>query len=146
MVPTRPRAPTSRGNPMTRAMKVSAFVAMGLILAATTVSAQKAPTITSGGEMTLRTLATEDVESSKFTEYREVPKGVSLPFVNLWSASGKVDFNLTGQNVQQTNQRYFGWAKAFGFGVTFDYNQIPHNMGNDAHLIYNESQPGVWTM
>ena len=52
---------------MTRATKISAFVAMGLLMAATTVSAQKAPTITSGGEMTLRTLGTEDVESSKFT-------------------------------------------------------------------------------
>ena len=131
---------------MTRATKISAFVAMGLLMAATTVSAQKAPTITSGGEMTLRTLGTEDVESSKFTEYREMPKGMSIPFVNLWSSGGKVDFNLTGQNVQQTNQRFFGWAKALGFGVKFDYNQIPHNMGNDAHLIYNESQPGMWTM
>src|SRR5512133_408338 len=131
---------------MTRATKISAFVAMGLLMAATTVSAQKAPTITSGGEMTLRALGTEDIESSKFTEYREVPKGMSIPFVNLWSAGGKVDFNLTGQNVQQTNQRFFGWAKAYGFGVKFDYNQIPHNMGNDAHLIYNETTPGMWTM
>ena len=131
---------------MTRAMKISAFVAMGLLMAATTVSAQKAPTITSGGEMTLRALGTEDVESSKFTEYREVPKGMSIPFVNLWSAGGKVDFNLTGQNVQQTNQRYFGSAKAFGFGVKFDYNQIPHNMGNDAHRSSTSRRPacGRW--
>ena len=131
---------------MTRATKISAFVAMGLLMAATTVSAQKAPTITSGGEITIRTLGTEDVESSKFTEYREMPNGIAIPYLNLFSTGGKVDFNLTGQNVQQTSQRYFGWAKALGFGVKFDYNQIPHNMGNDAHLIYNQSAPGVWSM
>jgi len=131
---------------MTRAMKISAFVAMGLLLAASTVTAQKAPTVTSGGSITLRTMGVEDVESGKFTEYRELPNGVSLPQVNLWSSGGKIDFNLTGQNVQQTNQRYFGWAKAMGFGVKFDYNQTPHNMGNDARLIYNETAPGVWQM
>jgi len=131
---------------MTRATKISAFVAMGLLMAATTVSAQKAPTITSGGEITIRTLGTEDVESSKFNEYRELPKGITMPYVNLYSNGGKVDFNLIGNNVQQTNQRYFGWAKAFGLGVKFDYNQIPHNMGNGARSIFNESSPGEWTM
>ncbi|MHB1069600.1 MAG: MtrB/PioB family outer membrane beta-barrel protein, partial [Gemmatimonadaceae bacterium] len=131
---------------MTRATKISAFVAMGLLMAANTVSAQTAPTITSGGEITIRTLGTEDVESSKFNEYRELPKGITMPYVNLYSNGGKVDFNLIGNNVQQTNQRYFGWAKAFGFGVKFDYNQIPHSMGNGGRSIFNESAPGVWTM
>lgn len=131
---------------MTRATKISAFVAMGLLLAAGTATAQKAPTITSGGEITVKTVGREDVESSKFTEYREVPKGISIPSMNMWSSGGKVDFNLSGQNLSQTNQRYFGWAKAFGFGVKFDYNQIPHNMGNDAHLMYNQTAPGVWEM
>jgi hypothetical protein len=131
---------------MTRATKISAFVAMGLLLAASTVTAQQAPAITSGGEIAVRTLGTEDIESSKFTEYREVPKGVSIPFVNLWSTGGKLDFNVSGQNVSQSNQRYFGWAKALGVNVKFSYNQIPHNMGNDAHLIYNQASPGVWTL
>lgn len=131
---------------MTRATKISAFVAMGLLLAATTVSAQKAPTITSGGEITIKTQGYQDVESSKFSEYKELPKGAGITYLNLFSTGGKIDFNLTGQNVQQTNQRYFGWAKAKGFRVKFDYNQIPHNMGNDAHLMYNEKTLGVWTM
>lgn len=131
---------------MTRATKISALVAVGLVLIAGTAAAQKTSTITSGGDITVRTLGREDVASSKFTEYREVPKGISIPSMNMWSSGGKVDFNLTGQNLSQTNQRYFGWAKAFGVGVKFDYNQIPHNMGNDAHLIFNETGRGVWQM
>ena len=82
---------------MTHANKISAFVAMGLIMAISPVAAQKAPATTSGGEITYRTLGQDyGVESSKFTEYREVPNGTSIPYMNLWSTGGKIDFNLTG--------------------------------------------------
>jgi hypothetical protein len=127
-------------------MKISAYVAMGLLMAATTAAAQKAPAVTSGGEISIRTMGVEDVESSKFTEYKDLPNGVSIPYVNLWSKGGKVDFNLTGQNVSQLNQRFFGSAKALGMKLKFDYNQIPHNMGNDGRSIFSETTPGVWTM
>lgn len=133
---------------MTRAYKMSAFVAMGLLMAASTAAAQQAPATTSGGQITIRTLGTGSfgVESSKFTEYREVPKGVSIPFLSLYSTGSKLDFNLTGYNVQQSDQRFIGLVKASGMGLKFDWNQIPHDMGNGARVIYNESAPGVWTM
>ncbi len=126
-------------------MKMSALVAMGLLMAAATAAAQNAPT-TSGGQITIGALGTGTVGSSKFTEYREVPTGVSIPFVNLFSKSKDVDFTLYGYNVQQTDQRYLGSLKALGMGITFDYNQIPHDMGNGGRSIFTESSPGVWTM
>ena len=131
---------------MTRATKMSALVAMGLLMAAATAAAQNAPATTSGGQITIRTLGTGTVGSSKFTEYREVPTGVSIPFVNLFSTGDAVDFNLYGYNVQQTDQRYVGSVKALGMGIKFDYNQIPHDMGNGGRSIFAESSPGVWTM
>ncbi len=131
---------------MTRAYKMSAFVAMGLLMAASTAAAQKAPAVTSGGQITITTLGREDVLSSKFSEYREVPTGVSIPFVNLFANSKNVDFSVTGYNVQQSDQRFLGSLKALGMGIKFDYNQIPHNMGNDGRSIFSESSPGVWTM
>jgi len=127
-------------------MKISAYVAMGMLMVATTVSAQKAPAVTNGGEISIRTMGVEDIESSKFTEYRDLPTGVAIPYVNVWSKGGKVDLTLTGQNVSQLNQRFFGSATALGLTMKFDYNQIPHNMGNDGRSIFNESAPGVWTM
>jgi hypothetical protein len=100
----------------------------------------------SGGHITLGVLGRDDVASSKFQEYREVPKGVALPFFELFSRGHKVDFNLYGYNVRQTDQRYTGWLDTAGVGLAFDYNQIPHNMGNDARIIFSETGEGVWTM
>ena len=48
---------------MTHAKKISAFVAMGLLMAASTATAQqKAPPITSGGEITYRAMTTDQGE------------------------------------------------------------------------------------
>ena len=44
--------------------------------------------------------------------------------------------DLTGEDVQQSNQRYFGKLSKGSFGITFDYNQVPHNMGTQAHLLF----------
>ena len=92
--------------------------------------------------MTVGVLGAADVDSSKFTEYRDVPEGVSIPCFNLFSTSSKVDFNLFGYNVRQTDQRYNGWFNTSAFDLSFDYNQIPHNMGNDAHTIHGRAVPG----
>lgn len=133
---------------MTHAKKISAFVAMGLLMAASTVAAQqKAPAITSGGEITFRSLGQDfGVESSKFTEYREVPNGLAIPHLNIWSSGGKIDFNLTGYNVQQKDQQFLGQVKAAGLGLKFNWNSIPHEMGNNANLIFNQTATGVWSM
>ena len=39
-----------------------------------------------------------------------------------------------------------GYANVGWFGVTFDYNQIPHNMGNNGQTLFAETAPGVWNM
>ncbi|MCX6538290.1 MAG: MtrB/PioB family outer membrane beta-barrel protein [Acidobacteria bacterium] len=131
---------------MKRTMIIAAFFAMGLLVANSFAAAQDAPPTTSGGQVTLGLLGAGDISSSKFQEYREVPKGVSIPFMNLFSKSSTLDFNLVGYNVRQGDQRYMGWANLSWMDVAFDYNQIPHNMGNNAHMIWSETAPGVWSM
>lgn len=130
---------------MTRAYQISAYVAMGLLMAGSTATAQTAPATTSGGQITFQAQGVGDVASSKFTEYREVPRGISLPFVNIFSQSKNLDVGLFGSNVRQSDQRYTGWLNTAGLGIKFDYNEIPHNMGNGAHALLDESAPGVWT-
>ena len=119
-------------------------------MAVSTAAAQQkktAPVITSGGEITYRALGQDyGVESSKFTEYREVPTGASIPYMNLWSTGGKLDFNLAAFNVQQEDQQYLGQVKAGGLGLKFNYNSIPHSMGNNARSIYAQTGTGVWSM
>ncbi len=124
---------------MKRAIRVTALLAMGLLVASSFVAAQDAPASTAGGEVTIGLLGRDNVSSSKFQEYREVPKGVSIPYMNLFAWKGDTGFTLWADNIRQTDQRYKGVASLPWLGVAFDYNQTPHNMGNNAQLIYNET-------
>lgn len=98
------------------------------------------------GNVSLLLLGREDVASSKFEEYRLVPKGVSMPQFNIAGSHGGNDFAIFGQDISQRDQRYKGRASTNWFGVAFDYNQIPHSMGNDAKTIHTETGPGIWSM
>ena len=132
---------------MTHAKKIAAFVAMGLLMAVSTASAQqKKSSITSGGEITFKTQTTDQGEfgptgsvSSKFTEYRTMPNGTSIPSLNLWSTGGHVQFRLFANNIQQRDQRYQGDVKAHGMKLKFDVNSISHDMGADARTIFNRT-------
>ena len=137
---------------MKRALNVTALLAMGFLVATPPATAQLAGTSakpcvttstgTTGGQLTVGVLGASDVDSSKFTEYRDVPEGFYVPCFNLFSTSSKVDFNLFGYNVRQTDQRYNGWFNTSAFDLSFDYNQTPHNMGNGAHTIHGRAVPG----
>jgi hypothetical protein len=131
---------------MKRAISTLALVAMGLVVATSFAAAQDKPAAAAGGQVTIQLQSVSDVSSSKFQEYRDVPKGFSMPFVNLFATTSKLDFNLSAFNVYQKDQRYNGWINTSWLDFGFDYNQVIHRMGNDAHLIYQESAPGVWSM
>jgi hypothetical protein len=145
---------------MKRALTVTALLAMGSLMATPPASAQFAlagSTTRSfdcaatgagatGGQVSVGLLGAENVDSSKFSEYRDVAEGVSVPCFNLFSTNDKLDFNLFGYNVRQGDQRYNGWFNTKAFDLSFDYNQIPHDMGNGAHVIETELSPGVWGM
>lgn len=141
---------------MKNSLQITTLLAVGFVMAAPLVAAQPAPiglgtsncAITStnakGGQISVGVQGRDTVDSSRFTEYREVPKGVSVPCFNLFSKTDKLDFTLFGYNVSQDDQRYKGWFKTNAFDLIFDYNSIVHHMGNDAHTIQTELSQGVW--
>ena len=135
---------------MKRITLLSVLLACGFLAASTSVFAQSAAAVTPSnwftGKATLLLLGRDNVDSSKFEEYRVVPKGVSMPVFTLQGSQDGKDFALFGQNIYQQDQRYFGYANVSWFGVSFDYNQIPHNMGNNGHSIEAETALGVWSM
>jgi len=145
---------------MKRITVLTVLLACGLLATSTPVLAQATtpssqttqppkPTETPNwftGNVNLLLLGRDDVASSKFEEYRVVPKGVSMPVFGLQGSQGGKDFALFGQKIYQADQRYTGRASTPWLGVAFDYNQIPHNMGNDARTIHTETAPGVWSM
>jgi hypothetical protein len=143
---------------MKRALKVNTLLSLVLLTAAPLAMAQNAPfglgtgtcasisDSATGAQVSVGVLGASDVDSSKFTEYREVPEGVSVPCFNLFTKSARLDFNLFGYNVRQDDQRYQGWFNTSAFDLSFDYNQTPHDMGNKGRTIQAELSEGVWGM
>jgi hypothetical protein len=141
---------------MKTTLKVSSLIVV--LMAAPAAMAQNAPAglgtsncainsaESKGGQLSVGVLGRDDVPSSKFQEYKEVPKGVAVPCFNLFSKTDMLDFRLFGYNVSQDDQRYTGWFKTKKFDLTVDYNQIVHNMGNDAHVIQTEIGQGLWAI
>jgi hypothetical protein len=131
---------------MTKTLRVTALFAMGLLVASSFAAAQDAPAKTSGGSIVFGALNVKDISSAKFQEYREVPKDLSIPYANVFSKKKDFFFNLDAFNVGQTDQRYTALLQSGRMGVSFDLNQTPHNIGNNARTPFSESAPGVWTM
>ena len=133
---------------MKRITLLTVLLACGLLATSTPVFAQAATESSNWftGKVNLLLLGRDNIDSSKFQEYREVPKGVSMPVFTLMGSQNGKDFALLGQNVSRSDQRYTGWATFTWIDVAFDYNQIPHNMGTDARTIHRETEPGVWSM
>lgn len=143
---------------MKRITYLSALLACGFLAASSSVFAQSTPAAPAAsqssekpanwfaGNANLLLLGRDDVASSKFEEYRVVPKGVSMPVFSLEGSNNGNAFALFGKNISQKDQRYTGSANTSWMGVSFDYNQIPHNIGNNGHSLWAETAPGVWGM
>ena len=98
------------------------------------------------GEVSLQLTARPDVGSSKFQEYRDVVRGVSVPAFRLFGSDGGLRFDLRGQNVKQLDERYTGYLKTDLFAVSADYNSIVHRIGNSGRTMLVQQSPGVWRM
>jgi MtrB/PioB family decaheme-associated outer membrane protein len=115
------------------------------------VSAEQDKVTTTGkdfqtGEISIDVTGRPDVGSSKFEEYRDVVKGVSMPGFRLFGKDGAVRFDLRGENVKQLDERYTGFVKTDWFALNADYNSIVHRIGNDGRTFLTEQTPGVWRM
>ncbi|HEV8661197.1 MAG TPA: MtrB/PioB family outer membrane beta-barrel protein [Thermoanaerobaculia bacterium] len=69
-----------------------------------------------------------DSNSSRFNEYRDVPKEPVLPSFRILGV-GNISYTLTGENVARADQRYTLGLSSDFVNVTADYNQIPHRFG-----------------
>lgn len=137
------------------AAQVSAqsFSSSGAAVTTTTTSttAEQAPAPAAredfvSGHLTFQLLGRNDIESSKFEEYRDVVKGASVPRFNVTGSAGALRYDLRGENVKQRDERYTGTLKTDFFAVTADYNAIIHRIGNNGRTMLAEQSPGVWRM
>lgn len=87
-----------------------------------------------------------DTISSKFTEYRDVPNGVVVPFFSIRGHRGDLRYSAAGRNVQQGDQQFAFGLDHRKWSLDADYNQIPHRFGNDGRTLLEETGPGVYAM
>jgi hypothetical protein len=84
-----------------------------------------------------------DTISSKFTEYRDVPNGIVVPFFSIRGHRGDLRYSAAGRNVQQGDQQFAFGLDHRKWSLDADYNQIPHRFGNDGRTLLEETRPGV---
>jgi len=91
-------------------------------------------------------LVTEvDTESAKFEEYRDLSGGLRIPKLKLFGASADGDRTLALRlyNVDREDGRYqLDYGVAGTWGLTVDYNKIPHRFGNDGHMLFTRTGRG----
>src|SRR5262249_15390053 len=114
-------------------MKPIAFAGLLIALAAGPALAQDKSEDFFSGAADL-SLIQKDVDtiSSKFLEYRDIPNGLALPFFRLDGQKDGFRYDLAGQFLQQSDQRYLLRLEEDNFRLDGDYKTIPHRFGNRA--------------
>ncbi|MDP2645101.1 MAG: MtrB/PioB family decaheme-associated outer membrane protein [Desulfobacterales bacterium] len=88
-------------------------------------------------------------DSSKYTEYREMPSGFFVDKLSLGSENKDRTFyfDVSGSHVAREDQnldaRFGRWGK---YQVELEWDEIPHNFSNSAKSLFSDSGGGVYTI
>lgn len=123
-------------------------LALGLISGSAAAQDKKDETLTVNGSIAAGVQAVKEVErSSKFTEYRDVPRGSYVPYLSLDLAKGATYFYLEATNLAQRDQRFLAGFGHYGtYSLDFGYDETPHRFSFDGATPYVERTPGVFTL
>ena len=124
-------------------------VAAALLVCGVLARAQEAPTAENWntGEISLGLFQSdEDTLSSKWLEYRDIPDGITAPYVRFRGDKNGLRYDFVGSWIQQTDQQYRLRLGTDFFRIDGDYNQIPHRFGNNGKTLLQETQEGVWQL
>ncbi|MEE8399614.1 MAG: MtrB/PioB family decaheme-associated outer membrane protein, partial [Desulfobacterales bacterium] len=86
-------------------------------------------------------------DSSKYTEYREVPSGLFVDsiYLGVENSEHTYFFNLWGSHVAQEDQNLLVQFGLRGkYKIEFEWDEIPHNFTNTARSLFNETGKGVF--
>jgi MtrB/PioB family decaheme-associated outer membrane protein len=91
--------------------------------------------------------STVDTDSAKWQEYRDMTSGFVIPRLNIEGRDPNDDrfLDFRAANVRRDDARYtFGYGVIDRWGLTVDYNKIPHRFGNNGHMLWTQTSPGVY--
>ncbi len=123
-------------------------LALGLVSGSAVAQDKKAEELAVKGSVSVGAQAVKEVErSSKFTEYRDVPRGTYVPFLSLDLTKGATYFYLEATNLAQRDQRLLAGFGHYGtYSLDFRFDEIPHRFSFDGATPYVEHSPGVFTL
>lgn len=121
---------------------------LGLVSGPVIAQDKKDEGLTVKGSVAAGVQAVNEVErSSKFYEYRDVPKGTFVPFLNLDLSKGARYFYLEATNLAQRDQRFLaGFGDHGTYSLDFGYDETPHRFSFEGATPYVENTPGVFTL
>ena len=97
------------------------------------------------GEFSLGVGQTDnDTLSSKFEEYRDLPNGLFAPSFRFRGEHNGLFWNFVGRDIQERDQQYSLDVRKGALSIEGDYNQIPHNFGNNGHTLLESTSEGAW--
>jgi MtrB/PioB family decaheme-associated outer membrane protein len=98
--------------------------------------------VTAGGQA-----VGETARSSKFYEYRDVPRGLFAPLLTLDVRKGSRFVRVEAMNIGQADQRLLaGLGNRGTFKLDLGYDQIPHRFSFFGATPYVQQSPGVFML
>ncbi|HSA96302.1 MAG TPA: MtrB/PioB family decaheme-associated outer membrane protein [Acidobacteriota bacterium] len=123
-------------------------LALGLVPGSILAQDKKEEELKVNGSVAVGVQAVSEVErSSKFFEYRDVPRGAYVPFLSLDLTKGAKYFYLEAMRPAQRDQRVLaGFGKHGTFSLDLGYAETPHRFSFAGATPYVEASPGVFTL
>jgi hypothetical protein len=125
-----------------------AVVLLGLSFSPARAQDQTDDKLVVSGSLAGGAQAVKEVQrSSKFYEYRDVPRGFFGQFLRLDLSKGSRYFFLSAENIQQADERFAAGLGSYGtFALAVGYDGTPHRFSFDGATPYVERTPGVFTL
>lgn len=86
-----------------------------------------------------------DTDSAKLEEYRDLDSGFRIALLRLMGESddGERVIDFRAVNAPRDDARYtLSYGRPGSYGITLDYNRIPHNFGNNGRLLWTRTAAG----
>jgi MtrB/PioB family decaheme-associated outer membrane protein len=89
----------------------------------------------------------EDARSSKFYEYRDIPRGFIFKYVELSLMKDSNYFKFEANRIRQSDANYLlSFGKYGKYSVNLEWDKTPHRFSYEGKMLYIESQPGIYTL
>ncbi len=119
----------------------------GLILGLPVASAEEKETKVKGQAVVGSEDVRVDQKSSKFFEYRDIPRGFIFNLFNLNFEKDNTYLNFSASRIRQKDEKYNLSLGSHGkFNLDYEWNKTPHLFSFDGRTLYIESEQGVYNL